>query len=113
MMDRRSARWRQRWVDRPIWSRLLRIIAFVRRAPSVQRPQPYGPLSVGALIEQLERFDPDMKVIMPGAGIDWTQVHEAHLDIFTIAPEAPDDIELADDGDPDAILVVRLFGSPD
>jgi len=50
---------------------------------------------------------------MPGAGIDWTQVYEAHLDIFTIAPEVPDDIELADDGDPDAILVVRLFGSSD
>jgi hypothetical protein len=54
-----------------------------------------------------------MKVIMPGAGIDWTQVYEAHLDIFTIDPEVPDDIELADDGDPAAHLVVRLFGSPD
>lgn len=112
-MANRGTGKRRNGVERPAWSRLLRIVAFVRRAPGVQRLQPYGPLSVGALIEQLSRFDPDMKVIMPGAGIDWTQVYEAHLDIFTIDPEVPDDIELADDGDPAAHLVVRLFGSPD
>jgi len=98
---------------RPAWSRLLRIVQFIRRAPNLKPPDPYGPLTVGALIRQLGRFDPDMKVVMPGSGIDWTQVHEAHLDIFTIGPDDPDDIELADDGDPDAVLVVRLFGSSD
>lgn len=74
---------------------------------------PYGPLTVGGLVQQLRRFDPDMRVIMPGDIEDWTDVHEAHLDIFAPQRRHPQLLELADDGDPRAILVVRLFGAPD
>jgi hypothetical protein len=112
-----------------------------QRAITAQR-DPYGPLTVGELILQLRRFDPDMRVVMPGEVQVWTEVHEAHLDIFApeqgraqtsaetmrskgssaqktgslgASPQRPlaRTLEMADDGDPDAVLMVRLFGSPD
>ena len=64
-------------------------------------------------MQQLQRFDPDMRVIMPGDVEDWTDVYEAQLDIFSPQRRHPQVLELADDGDPRAILVVRLFGAPD
>ncbi|WP_343698911.1 hypothetical protein [Caulobacter sp.] len=99
---------------RPAWSRVRRVLDFLVRAPRrTRRHQPYGPLSVGELIAQLRRFDPDMRVIMPGETEDWTEVHEAHLDIFSPQPRHPQRLQLADDGDKTAILMVRLFGDPD
>lgn len=74
---------------------------------------PFGPLTVGGLVEQLQRFDPNMRVIMPGDVEDWTDVHDAQLDIFSPQRRHPEVLELADDGDPRAIVVVRLFGAPD
>jgi hypothetical protein len=104
----------RRRAARPALGRLRRLISFLRwPLPAQGGRDPYGPLSVGALIEQLRRFDPDMRVIMPGDVEDWTDVYEAHLDIFSPQRRYPQILELADDGDPKAILVVRLFGAPD
>lgn len=99
---------------RPILGRLRRLVAYLRRSTRGEGTgSPYGPLTVGALIGQLQRFDPDMRVIMPGDIEDWSDVYEAHLDIFSPQRRYPQLLELADDGDPEAILVVRLFGTPD
>lgn len=104
----------QRPVRRPALERLRRLLDYVRREPRVSGPgDPYGPLTVAGLIQQLQRFDPDMRVIMPGDVEDWTDVHEAQLDIFSPQRRDPEVLELADDGDPRAILAVRLFGAPD
>lgn len=103
-----------RWKRRP-GDVLRRAWTYLRRrqqAITAQR-DPYGPLTVGELILQLRRFDPDMRVVMPGEVQLWTEVHEAHLDIFASEGASPQALEMADDGDPDAILLVRLFGSPD
>ncbi|MBO9545824.1 hypothetical protein [Caulobacter sp.] len=72
-----------------------------------------GPLTVGALIAHLRRFDPDLRVIMPGETEDWTDVHAAGLDIFSPQPRSPNRLQLADDDDPKALSMVRLFGDPD
>lgn len=99
---------------RPALGRLRRLIAYLRRPlahPGAR--DPYGPLTVAGLIAQLQRFDPDMRVIMPGDNEDWSDVYEAQLDIFSPQRRYPQLLELADDGDPSAILVVRLFGAPD
>lgn len=93
-------------VVRRTWEYLTR-----RRLAMRGRRDPYGPLSVGELILQLQRFDPDMRVLMPGAGRDWTDVYEAHVDLFVINKEWG--LGLADERDSDAFNVVRLFGSPD
>jgi len=50
---------------------------------------------------------------MPGDIEDWSDVYEAPLGIFSPQLRYPQLLELADDGDPRAILVVRLFGAPD
>ena len=105
---------KQRPIRRPALERLWRLVDYVRRRPTTpSAADPYGPLTVGGLVQQLQRFDPDMRVIMPGDIEDWTDVHEAHLDIFAPQRRYPQILELADDGDPRAILVVRLFGAPD
>lgn len=101
-------------VARPTWGRVRHALAVLvcarRQAPSHEI---YGPLTVGALIAQLRRFDPDLRVVMPGETEDWTDVHEAHLDIFSPQARHPDLLQLADDGDLKAVLMVRLFGDPD
>ncbi len=50
---------------------------------------------------------------MPGEAEDWTDVHEAHLDIFSPQTRHPELLQLADDGDPKAVRMVRLFGDPE
>lgn len=40
-------------------------------------------------------------------------MHEAHLDIFAPLTRHPDLPRLADDGDPKAVRMVRLFGDPE
>jgi hypothetical protein len=104
----------QRWRRKPLVA-LRRAWAYLQRRQDAitARRDPYGALTVGELIAQLRRFDPDMRVVMPGEMLNWTEVHEAHLDIFVAETTNPQTLEMADDGDPDAILVVRLFGSPD
>lgn len=110
LSDTRARRWRRRslFVLRRAW-------AYLQRRPdaAAARRDPYAALNVGELIAQLRRFDPDLRVVMPGEMLNWTEVHEAHLDIFVSEKGSPETLEMADDGDPDAILVVRLFGSPD
>lgn len=100
------------WRRRPLYA-LRRAWAYLQRrqAAIVARRDPYGPLTVGELILQLRRFDPDMRVVMPGEVGDWSDVYEAHLDIFVDTKDWG--LGLADDGDADATMVVRLFGSPD
>jgi hypothetical protein len=94
--------------------RLRRLVDYVRlRQRRCASVAPYGPLTVAGLVQQLQRFDPDMRVIMPGDVEDWTDVHEAQLDIFSPQRRDPEVLELADNGDPRAILAVRLFGAPD
>lgn len=96
------------------WRRLRRIVDYFRRSPAAPiAADPFAPLTVGALIEQLGRFDRDMPVVMPGEVEDWSGVFEAHLDIFSPQRGCPELLELADDGDDDAVLMVRLFGDPD
>ena len=97
-----------------VWARMrqaLRNLVGARQAAPAS--QPYGPLTVGGLIDQLRRFDPAMRVIMPGETEDWTDVHEAHLDIFSLQTRHPMLLQLADDGDPKAVAMVRLFGALD
>ncbi|MBU4435434.1 MAG: hypothetical protein KKC14_13580, partial [Alphaproteobacteria bacterium] len=69
---------RPRPIRRPALERLRRLVDYVRRRPTTSSAaNPYGPLTVGGLVQQLQRFDPDMRVIMPGDIEDWTDVHEA------------------------------------
>jgi len=101
-------------VARPTWRRVRHALAvLVRARRHAPPPALYGPLTVGALIAQLRRFDPDLRVIMPGEAEDWTDVHEAHLDIFSPQTRHPELLQLADDGDPKAVRMVRLFGDPE
>jgi hypothetical protein len=105
---------KQRPIRRGALERLRRLVDYVRLRPRLsESAPPYGPLTVGGLIRQLQRFEPTMRVIMPGDIEDWTDVHEAHLDIFSPQRRHPQLLELADDGDPQGILMVRLFGAPD
>lgn len=100
------------WRRRPLYA-LCRAWAYLQRRQDaiVAKRDPYGPLTVGELILQLRRFDPDMRVVMPGEVGDWSDVYKAHLDIF--AQTRGWGLVMADDGDADAVMVVRLFGSPD
>lgn len=102
------------WRGRPLVV-LCRAWTYLRRRQKAitAKADPYGALTVGELILQLRRFDPDMRVVMPGEVQVWTEVHEAHLDLFAPETNSPETLEMADDGDEDAFLVVRLFGSPD